>query len=75
MWPIDQNNQQMYQQYASAWDQGRICYSPMNEQHPGRALGAVRSWDCTLYKMMVRKYSTARKVETAQFREFCERLR
>jgi hypothetical protein len=30
MYPFDQNNQQMYQQYANAWDQG--TYSQLPEQ-------------------------------------------
>ena len=30
MYPYDQNNQQMYQQYANAWDQG--TYSQLPEQ-------------------------------------------
>ncbi len=72
MWPIDQNNPQMYQQYANAWDQGRFCYIPMNEQHPGPALGVVRSWECTLYKMMVTKYITARKASRRQDRHNLE---
>lgn len=28
MWPFDQNNQQMYQQYANAWDQGTYGQIP-----------------------------------------------
>ena len=31
MWPFDQNNQQMYQQYASAWDQGTYGQLPEQE--------------------------------------------
>lgn len=31
MWPIDQNNQQMYQQYANAWDQGTYGQLPEQE--------------------------------------------
>lgn len=31
MWPFDQNNQQMYQQYANAWDQGNYNQLPENE--------------------------------------------
>ncbi len=30
MYPFDQNNQQMYQQYANSWDQG--TYSQLPEQ-------------------------------------------
>ena len=30
MWPFDQNNQQMYQQYVDAWDQG--TYGQLPEQ-------------------------------------------
>jgi hypothetical protein len=30
MWPFDSNNQQMYQQYANAWDQG--TYGQLPEQ-------------------------------------------
>ena len=30
MWPFDPNNQQMYQQYSNAWDQG--TYSQIPEQ-------------------------------------------
>ena len=28
MWPYDQNNQQMYQQYANSWDQGSYQQIP-----------------------------------------------
>jgi hypothetical protein len=31
MWPFDQNNQQMYQQYANAWDQGTYGQQPEQE--------------------------------------------
>lgn len=31
MWPFDQNNQQMYQQYANSWDQGTYHQIPENE--------------------------------------------
>jgi hypothetical protein len=31
MWPIDQDNQQMYQQYANAWDQGTYGQLPEQE--------------------------------------------
>ncbi len=31
MWPIDQNNQQMYQQYTNAWDQGTYGQLPEQE--------------------------------------------
>jgi hypothetical protein len=31
MWPFDQNNQQMYQQYANAWDQGTYGQIPHQE--------------------------------------------
>src|SRR5947209_460192 len=31
MWPFDQNNQQMYQQYANAWDQGTYGQLPEQE--------------------------------------------
>jgi len=31
MWPFDQNNQQMYQQYANAWDQGTYGQIPEQE--------------------------------------------
>jgi len=31
MWPIDQNNQQMYQQYANHWDQGTYGQIPEQE--------------------------------------------
>ena len=31
MWPYDQNNQQMYQQYANAWDQGDYSQLPEHE--------------------------------------------
>jgi hypothetical protein len=31
MWPYDQNNQQMYQQYANAWDQGTYSQLPEHE--------------------------------------------
>jgi hypothetical protein len=31
MWPIDQNNQQMYQQYSNAWDQGSYGQLPEQE--------------------------------------------
>src|SRR5579883_952382 len=31
MWPFDQNNQQMYQQYANAWDQGNYAQLPEQE--------------------------------------------
>src|SRR5205809_2434221 len=31
MWPIDQNNQQMYQQYANVWDQGNYGQLPEQE--------------------------------------------
>jgi hypothetical protein len=31
MWPFDQNNQQMYQQYANAWDQGTYNQIPEQE--------------------------------------------
>ena len=31
MWPFDQNNQQMYQQYANAWDQGSYTQIPEQE--------------------------------------------
>jgi hypothetical protein len=31
MWPIDQNNQQMYQHYANAWDQGTYGQLPEQE--------------------------------------------
>ena len=31
MWPFDQNNQQMYQQYANAWDQGSYGQIPEQE--------------------------------------------
>jgi hypothetical protein len=31
MWPIDQNTQQMYQQYANAWDQGSYRQLPEQE--------------------------------------------
>ena len=30
MWPFDANNQQMYQKYANAWDQG--TYNQLPEQ-------------------------------------------
>ena len=31
MWPFDQHNQQMYQQYANAWDQGTYGQLPEQE--------------------------------------------
>ncbi len=31
MWPYDQNNAQMYQQYANAWDQGNYHQIPAQE--------------------------------------------
>ena len=31
MWPFDQNNQQMYQRYANAWDQGNYSQLPEHE--------------------------------------------
>src|SRR6266851_7927499 len=31
MWPFDQNNTQMYQQYANAWDQGTYQQIPEQE--------------------------------------------
>ncbi len=31
MWPYDQNNQQMYQNYANAWDQGTYHQIPEQE--------------------------------------------
>jgi len=31
MWPFDQNNQQMYQQYSNAWDQGSYGQLPEQE--------------------------------------------
>lgn len=31
MWPFDQNNQQMYQNYANAWDQGTYHQLPPQE--------------------------------------------
>ena len=31
MWPFDQNNQQMYQQYANSWDQGTYGQLPEQE--------------------------------------------
>ena len=31
MWPIDQNDQQMYQHYANAWDQGTYGQLPEQE--------------------------------------------
>jgi len=31
MWPFDQNNQQMYQQYANSWDQGSYGQLPEQE--------------------------------------------
>lgn len=31
MWPFDQNNQQMYQQYANAWEQGSYGQLPEQE--------------------------------------------
>jgi hypothetical protein len=31
MWPFDQNKQQMYQQYANAWDQGTYQQLPDQE--------------------------------------------
>lgn len=31
MWPFDPNNQQMYQQYANAWDQGTYGQIPEEE--------------------------------------------
>ncbi len=31
MWPFDQNNQQMYQNYANAWDQGTYGQIPEQE--------------------------------------------
>ncbi|MFL5588207.1 MAG: hypothetical protein ACJ8DI_11195 [Ktedonobacteraceae bacterium] len=31
MWPFDQNNQQIYQQYANAWDQGTYGQLPEQE--------------------------------------------
>ena len=31
MWPFDQNNRQMYQQYANAWDQGTYGQLPEQE--------------------------------------------
>lgn len=31
MWPFDQNNQQMYQQYANHWDQGTYGQIPEQE--------------------------------------------
>ena len=31
MWPFDPNNQQMYQQYANAWDQGSYGQIPEQE--------------------------------------------
>ena len=31
MWPYNQNNQQMYQQYADAWDQGNYTQLPEHE--------------------------------------------
>ena len=33
MWPFDQNNQQMYQQYANAWDQGTYSQIPPQEAY------------------------------------------
>jgi hypothetical protein len=33
MWPFDQNNQQMYQQYANAWDQGTYNQIPEQEAY------------------------------------------
>jgi hypothetical protein len=33
MWPYDQNNQQMYQQYANAWDQGTYHQIPEQEAY------------------------------------------
>jgi hypothetical protein len=33
MWPFDQNNQQMYQQYANAWDQGTYNQIPPQEAY------------------------------------------
>jgi hypothetical protein len=31
MWPFDQNNSQMYQQYINAWDQGTYSQLPEHE--------------------------------------------
>ena len=31
MWPFDQNNQQMYQQYANSWNQGTYGQLPEQE--------------------------------------------
>ncbi len=33
MWPYDQNNQQMYQQYANAWDQGTYHQIPYQDAY------------------------------------------
>jgi hypothetical protein len=33
MWPYDQNNQQMYQHYANAWDQGDYAQLPEQEAY------------------------------------------
>ncbi len=33
MWPFDPNNQQMYQNYANAWDQGTYNQLPEQEAH------------------------------------------
>ena len=33
MWPVDQNNQQMYQQYANAWDQGTYQQIPHDQAY------------------------------------------
>jgi hypothetical protein len=33
MWPFDQNNQQMYQQYANYWDQGIYAHIPDQEAY------------------------------------------
>ena len=33
MWPFDQNNQQMYQQYANHWDQGTYAQIPDQEAY------------------------------------------
>lgn len=33
MWPYDQNNQQMYQQYANSWDQGSYQQIPHEQAY------------------------------------------
>ena len=33
MWPFEQKNQQMYQQYANAWDQGTYGQSSLNRKY------------------------------------------